>query len=211
MSEIYSELESWFSNQDEENWRSSLATIIERHQKLFRPIWHPLGFIHVKMAENTNGDTFRLHLWTAEYHHSDEQSSKIHDHMFDIRSRVVFGAVKNTNYEFVSNDSGSFRVAIVNYLRNSSRLEETGFFGDITEVNSTFLVAPAEYRVPAFNLHETSTFNSNLSLTVVHTSHAAKYNPRALLNRNAPLPPKRDPIPCDRELWSKLLERIFES
>jgi hypothetical protein len=71
------------------------------------------------------------------------------------------------------------------------------------------LQAPTKYVIPAFELHETSLFASDLALTVVHTTEPADYRPRAIFGRDSPLPPLRKPVPCDKSIWRGLLQKML--
>lgn len=209
MNEIHARLTSWFACQDDAQWQSQLADIINACEGSLTPVWHPLGFIHVKLSQGELKDTFRMHLWSSDHRDRDEQADKIHDHLFNVRSRVVFGSVRSARYRFIPKADGNYREVRVVYCPQDSSLRETNLYGDIEEIGVDVLQAPADYFVPMFELHDTSLFDSKTALTVVHTTEPAAYEPRAIFRRESPLPPVRTPVPCDKSLWSKLLRQML--
>lgn len=209
MDDIYSRLISWFSYSEKSNWASELADIVRSCEKSLVPVWHPLGFIHVKLAQGVLGDTFRMHLWSAQCRSADEQEDKIHDHLFNVKSRVVFGGVRNAQYRFIPRIDGGHREVRIKYGSNGVVLQEGNVFGDIEPVSADVLMAPAEYSISRMHLHETSIFASESALTVVHTTDPLNINPRAIFSRESPLPPVRSPMSCDRLFWRARLEKML--
>lgn len=210
MSDVYKQLRKWFLSTGDASSLLGLTKIIQENVNSFTPAWHPLGFIHTKLAQGSTGDTFRLHIWSSDHHDDQEQQDKIHDHRFHISSRVVFGSVGNTLYSFESDVKGSHRELRVDYQPRGSILRETGNFGSLTQVGTKVHVAPTKYNIAAFDLHETTPPLSGLSLTVVHTTEPInEYEPRAIFRRDTALPPYRPPVLCDRDLWRALLERML--
>jgi hypothetical protein len=92
MSNIVRRLRQWFAlpiGAPEE--RTQLADIIRSLEAALVPTWHPLGFIHVKLADGAADDTYRLHLWSPKHRDQDEQRDKVHDHLFTVTSKVIAG------------------------------------------------------------------------------------------------------------------------
>lgn len=209
MNEVHSQLLSWFASPLDAQSSHELASIIRSCEATLEPVWHPLGFIHVKLAQSEKNDSFRMHVWSRDYRDALEQADKVHDHLFDVRSRVVFGSIKNVRYRFTKRTDGSHREVRVTYAPNDVSLSDSKLYGDLEEVGADVLQAPVEYVVPRYELHETFLHASALALTVVHTTEPQQYRPRAIFRRNAPLTPSRRPVPCDRSLWQKLLEQML--
>lgn len=209
MHDIYSRLILWFASSQESEWSSELADIVRLCEKSLVPVWHPLGFIHVKIAQGPLGDTFRMHLWSSQYRNADEQTDKIHDHLFHVRSRVVYGGVRNVQYRFIPRINGGHREVRIKYGPTGVVLQEGNVFGDIEQVSSDIFMAPADYSISKTELHETSISSSNFALTVVHTTDPLNIEPRAIFSRESPLPPVRAPVPCDKVLWRSLLEKMI--
>ncbi len=209
MNEVYARLLSWFASPANAQSLHELANIIRSCEGCLEPVWHPLGFIHVKLAQNEIKDSFRMHVWSRHYGNALEQVDKVHDHLFDVRSRVVFGCIKNVRYRLTPRAGGSHREVRVEYGTNDVSLRDSSLYGDLEEVSADVLRAPVEYVVPKFELHETLLHASDLALTVVHTTEPDHYFPRAIFRRDSPLPALRRPVLCDRALWQKLLQQML--
>jgi hypothetical protein len=84
---------------------------------------HPLNFIAFK-SEDHRGRVLRLHLWNEALSFGQD-GFEVHDHVFDIESFVVEGAVRQTLYEAVSDPSGAWEVFRVSYSSGGSDLTAT--------------------------------------------------------------------------------------
>ena len=200
----------WFdSSTTASQCRTQLADIVRGIAGLLTPVWHPLGFIHVKLADTPDGVTYRLHLWSAEHRNLREQPDKIHDHLFNVTSRVVAGYVENIRYRFVAGELGDYRELRVDYQADYSRLIETGIVGRLHAIERKRIEPPRQYLVPRCELHETLAPDDGLALTVVRTSEPLNYKPRAILRRATPAPPDRTQLACSTELWRRLLAQLI--
>jgi hypothetical protein len=154
MDNIYSTLNNWFLRPINNNVQDEFAEILNPIIHQLNPTWHPLGFIHTKLAQGPMGDTFRMHVWSLDHNHKDEQIAKIHDHLFNVVSRIVFGDIENIVYEFEPDPNGNFRVLKVNYGPNESALIDTQIYGNVIQIRQECFSAPFEYNIPKFELHE---------------------------------------------------------
>lgn len=209
MLNIDQRLRSWFYSSDSDDSIAELGSIVRLLEDTLNPVWHPLGFIHTKLLAPSPTESFRLHLWLGDYQHEQEQIDKIHDHLFNVTSKVVCGSVTNLLYKFDANDEGEWRELRVRYQPESSSLYETGKLGHLRHLGEQKYTAPAQYRVSKFELHQTIPSRFQNTLTVVHTDAAEVYEPRAIFKKNSPTPLSRKPIPCDRDLWRKLLAELI--
>jgi hypothetical protein len=209
MNDVHARLTSWFASPVDAQWSSQLANIIRACEASLTPVWHPLGFIHVKLAQGEMKDTFRMHVWSSVHRDAREQGDKIHDHLFHVRSRVVFGSIKNIRYRFTPNAHGNHREVRIDYTYQDSSLRETNLYGDIEEISADVFRAPTEYVISTSELHETLLFASELAMTVVHTTEPADYRPRAIFRRDSPLPSVRTPVLCNKTLWHGLLQQML--
>lgn len=209
MTDIENRLREWFESPVINNDLTELARIVVALQDELLPVWHPLGFIHVKLAAPSADQTYRLHLWPSEHRHPDEQSDKVHDHLFNVCSKVVCGEVRNVRYSFLPSASGDWRELRVRYGKTQSEIYETGQRGSLLEIESNLISAPALYSVPRFELHETIPIRSRDALTVVRTDAAAVYEPRAIFRSTSPVPRARSPIRCEKNMWLSLLSQLI--
>ena len=210
MREPSDQLADWFdSSATAPQYRAQLADIVRRIERLLTPVWHPLGFMHAKLADTPAGETYRLHLWSAEHRNPGEQQDKIHDHLFNVTSRVVAGSIENIRYQFTPGRSGDYREFRVDYRSGYSRLIDTEIVGQLHVVERKRIRPPGKYLVPRCELHETRPPDEGLALTVVRTSDPLNYKPRAVFHHATPVLPRRVPIGCSRQLWQRLLSRLL--
>ncbi|MCP8463223.1 hypothetical protein NK553_04600 [Pseudomonas sp. ZM23] len=200
---------SWFEQPSTADDRRELAELVKPLLDSLQPVWHPLGFIHVRLATLSSHETIRLHLWPADQKHVAEQFDKVHDHLFNVASRVVSGEVTNIRYCFTPDDDGDWREVRVRYGEKQSELQETGLTGRLDALGSTQYCAPATYDVPRYELHETVLSGVSSALTVVRTDSASSYFPRAIFRRDSPLPPPRAPVACSQRQWRDLLGELI--
>ena len=210
MREPADQLAEWFDSfATASQYRTQLADIVRQVEGLLTPVWHPLGFMHVKLADTPTGETYRLHLWSAEHRNPGEQEDKVHDHLFNVTSRVVAGSVENVRYRFVAGKSGDYREFRVDYQSGYGRLIETEIVGQLHVVERKRIGPPGKHLVPRCELHETRPPEEGLALTVVRTSEPLNYRPRAIFHHTTPVLPDRVPLGCSRRLWRHLLAQLL--
>ncbi|MFS2213732.1 hypothetical protein ACCD08_04420 [Telluria sp. Tellsp104] len=201
-------LQTTFNSKNIVEIKTLLKQEIQKNPEIFRPNWHPLGFIHCKIAQNIDNDTFRLHVWPSDREATQPQEHKIHDHLFNIDSIVLVGAVENTEYEFVESDKFSdFRIIKVNYSPTGPLLYEDKKFGKLTKTKSEVINSGNSYHIARKTLHETSLKSLDTSITLVRTFSPSTYEPRVALPINSALPPIRPNIPFPLEEWLGLLDK----
>lgn len=174
------------------------------------PTWHPLGFVHSKLADNTCGETYRLHLWFANKKAMQPQEHKIHDHLFDVESIVLKGSVVSNEYDLAPvklNSLITHRTLRVNYAKNGPILYEDGATGQIVKKEQCTVNEGASYQIKRTVLHESSIYSSEIAITLVRTSNPLiTYNPRIVVPIDSALPPFRQPILFSKEDWLEILE-----
>jgi hypothetical protein len=134
------------------------------------PRVHPNGFIqldldhvadgwHASHHRGHSGGRTRLHIWNppgVTLPHQDTVN-EIHDHVFDMLSTVMIGALEQQLYEFVpGRDDGDIyeRYTAVYQKGADSRLQPTGERGVLELVESLTVKAGQSYTQPAFTLHD---------------------------------------------------------
>lgn len=151
------------------------------------PRVHPNGFIQLDLEPTEGWDKHaghsganrRLHIWNPPgivLPHQDTVN-EVHDHIFDMESTVIVGALEQRLYEFVIGGStawpslsrhGALGKSVpldhthelfraIYDQRSSSRLESVGVTGHLRCVLSTPVRAVQSYTQPAFTLHDTET------------------------------------------------------
>jgi hypothetical protein len=141
------------------------------------PRVHPNGFIQLDLGEveddwhkshkrGHSGAATRLHIWNPpgiELPHQGT-TNEIHDHVFDMRSTIVRGALEQRLYEFVTLDDlpddyePTHELYQAVYKKSGdSRLQSTGKKGAL-RLDRFFSVSQgSSYVQPAFTLHDTGT------------------------------------------------------
>jgi hypothetical protein len=84
---------------------------------------HPLNFVALK-SEDDMGRALRLHLWNDAFAFGQD-GFEVHDHVFDIDSFIVQGAVRQTLYEAIYDPSGAWEAFHVSYASGGSELTAT--------------------------------------------------------------------------------------
>lgn len=88
-----------------------------------RPLRHPLGFFAF-MGPAHQGVALRMHYW-PRYAEVLQPGFEIHDHQYDIESRVVSGALEQTTFELAVSEPLSHSVYSVHYDGGKSGLRKT--------------------------------------------------------------------------------------
>lgn len=83
--------------------------------------FHPLNFVAIR-AEDGRGLGLRLHLWDDQFAFG-QRGFEVHDHVFDLDSFVVRGAVRQTLYEVDSAEDGEYSAYEVQYEENAALLK----------------------------------------------------------------------------------------
>lgn len=133
---------------------------------------HPLGFHVVKVSSGP--DDLRLHFWKPGG--VDQPGYEIHDHIFDLESRVIEGAIRHRLYTAAADPKGPYAVYSVDYSGTESRLAKTDervlLYQELEEV----FTAGDTYSVKAGKLHdaEIEGFGSTaMTLVLTHKAGGA--------------------------------------
>lgn len=152
------------------------------------PRFHPNGFIQLNL--NKDGST-RFHVWPEPGCDLKKQESDntIHDHIFDMESRVLHGKLTNVAYEFnqisgihnPSLDDIMFEVYSATYPtpKEDSMLHKTGEIGMLDQIDRVTMISGSEYLFRAFQFHDS--IPHGLTATVMHKTRIHEgSNPRVL-------------------------------
>jgi hypothetical protein len=90
---------------------------------MVRPLRHPLGFFAF-MGPAHQGVALRMHYW-PRYAEVLQSGFEIHDHQYDIESRVISGALEQTIFELAVGEPVSHSVYLVHYDGLKSGLRKT--------------------------------------------------------------------------------------
>jgi len=154
---------------------SVLWEYCEEHGK--NPRVHPNGFIQLDIADvedgwdeskkrGHSGAAVRLHVWNPPGIELPRQKTvnEIHDHVFDMKSQVLVGRLKQSLYSFVLPPAGDDaeihrtheKWRAVYDKASSSRLEATGEIGRLQHQISFWIGPGQSYEQAAFTFHDST-------------------------------------------------------
>ncbi|MCA3149563.1 MAG: hypothetical protein ING77_00075 [Rhodocyclaceae bacterium] len=136
---------------------------------------HPLGFNVVKIE--TPPHALRLHLWKCSG--VEQPGFEVHDHVFDLKSRVIDGAIRHRAYRSVADPSGEHVFYRVEYGDQLSELSKTQERFTLQLVDEQVYRAGTSYSVNAFDLHDAEMVEGISAVTLVLTTHVGG-NPRTV-------------------------------
>lgn len=155
------------------------------------PRVHPNGFIQLDLEpvegswgeskkRGHSGASTRLHIWNPPEMLLPHQETvnEIHDHVFDMESRVIKGILTQQLYWFVIGsihpDTHEIYRAVYDKASNS-RLEPSGIQGTLITANREVVLAGRSYTQPAFSLHDSQASGTVVTLmtkTEIHEGDA---------------------------------------
>lgn len=153
----------------------------------FKPRFHPNGFIQLNL--NKNGST-RLHVWPEPDSGLKKQESDntIHDHIFDMESRILCGKLTNVVYGWQGVDAirnpdivtRLFEVYQADYPtpKEDSFLHKTNKMGFLNQIDRVTMTRGSEYALSAWQYHDS--ISQELTATVMHKTNIYGGNPRVL-------------------------------
>ena len=156
---------------------SKLAEELVTRLPSTRPMWHPLGFVSTTLFNYQTG-TLKLHLWPQGERRSKIPDWPIHDHSFHISSRILLGEVGSLNYSIT--EGTTFRRYSVTYVGEDSELRPTEQLVDCMESARAVMKAGSRYELPCGTYHENVVPTTELALTLVFKSRAAKSPPNVI-------------------------------
>lgn len=128
---------------------------------------HPLGF---KVARLNQGClSLRLHLWSGPK--SEQLGFEVHDHMFDLESLVLRGALHQRRFAMIADPQGDCVIYAVTYSSESSSLRKSEDFVRLECLSNERFTAGDLYKVKAGELHATTLdgVESAITLVLTHT------------------------------------------
>lgn len=127
---------------------------------------HPLGFLHYDLGRR-DVDQFRLHIWPEVDRIAQDAAAMVHDHVFDLESRVIVGCVTNHVYEVKAAADGACAMYSVTYQGSESRMTRSeGLFRAIS-ISSGEHPAGAQYRLTAGTFHRSDVAPKTFCATLV--------------------------------------------
>jgi len=171
--------------------------------------WHPLGFVVCTLFVDGPLKA-RLHVWPVDGARSQGSSCQIHDHVFDLTSRVLLGCIENIEY---ANDprGGTHARYAVEYKNDVSILERTGDTVNLSLSRATLHEQGSQYRVAAGQLHQSRRAGLMPAVTALVTRDVSGNAPTVIGPLDGPVRHEyRRSVLTNSEL-EKVLTGILES
>ncbi|MCY7860538.1 hypothetical protein [Bacillus haynesii] len=134
--------------------------------------WHPLGFVHSKIASIPNLGDLRLHVWPALKRKTQKPEMPIHDHVFKINSFILFGEIKNHIYKVTNTESHGkkYRIYMADYVENKSILSPTNQIVNCELQDSKVYSSGNYYVIEKDTLHQSEVQEGQFAATLVVTT-----------------------------------------
>src|SRR5229473_8133591 len=156
-----------------------LASVFET-ASLVEATWHPLGFMRLKLASTPQG-TLRIHIWPAKDREFQSPLWNIHDHLFDVHSLILCGALENRRFAVRSDDTrATNRLYRVSYGENHSHLQATANSVSCRQLSSDQYSALDSYEISRGEFHASVVKEGILAATIVVTSNHSERPPTVL-------------------------------
>lgn len=148
------------------------------------PRVHPNGFIQLDISKDKAWS--RLHVWQNALDLGQDSESPVHDHIFDMQSRIYRGSLTQLRYDFDLGHWGdpTHEIFMADYLgKSESVLKATGVKGNLTidRLNCEARGEGEFYVQPAFTFHDTQPGRTPLVTIMTKSRIYDGFEPRVLV------------------------------
>lgn len=149
-------------------------------------VWHPTGFLVLTLLRSQGG-TLRLHLWPERAREHGTPCWPVHDHVWDLRSHVLCGAVESHRYAVVDDPHGDAVLYAVRYgAGRSSHMHRSERRVSVWPDVPRRIAAGERYEVPAGEFHASRVSAGELAATLAITRTTARAWPWVVGTVDAP-------------------------
>jgi hypothetical protein len=142
---------------------------------------HPLGFLYASEAVS-DGMNLRYHLWPEAWHVPDTQTgSEIHDHVYELNSLVLGGALRHETFEAAPDQDGDCELLEVAYSGEESSLRRTGARVVLRRLTDDVHGAGTAYRLPPGIIHRASAVAAPAATLVLTVGQSPAPVPRVVI------------------------------
>lgn len=181
---------------------------VSDNPKMVEATWHPLGFVRLKLTSSVQG-SLRIHVWPETERRSQVPVWNIHDHLFDLRSFVLCGVVRNHRFEVrPDKTSATHRLYQVSYCKRQSRLHATTAEVSCHHISADVYSALESYSVYGEEFHASVVEKNILTATIVITSNHSRRAPNVLGDLSAGKLYAYDRRPCSPSDIAKLMDQV---
>lgn len=150
---------------------------------------HPLGFFYA-VEKLDDSATLRYHLWPENWSvPPDQMNGEIHDHIFELNSVVLSGAMRHETFSFVPSNKGNREILRVVYSGETSKLRRSGERGELKDISNEIYQPGTVYRVPAGTIHRAEALKSPAATLVLAISESNPPDPRVIIEYGHSIPP----------------------
>jgi predicted metal-dependent enzyme (double-stranded beta helix superfamily) len=137
---------------------------------------HPLGFVHVLLCREDRY-ALRLHVWPDHDRYEQQPYWPIHNHKFDLISRLITGSLTNRSYrvEQTRHETG-FQLYDVRYEIGKSIMSPSGMHVEVVASGSEHVRAPHVYSISAGTFHDTYVAVGDFTATLILTKDCLPEN-----------------------------------
>src|ERR1035438_8940815 len=133
---------------------------------------HPLGFVHVALGRE-NDYAFRLHVWPDLARYEQQPYWPLHNHKFDLISRVLAGSLTNREYKVEQTcERTPYQLYDVAYRIGSSIMSRSEVRVNVEACGLEHLTAPSVYSIRAGTFHDTRVPLNVFTATLVVTRNS---------------------------------------
>ena len=131
---------------------------------------HPVGFLQVPLMFDyerlPSGDKYFLNIWKPVFVRPSNDR-RLHDHVFNLRSRILWGAIENHVFEVIDHARGSHKIMQADYSGGAkSRLVDTGRRVDFRLADRQSYRQGEEYTFPIATFHD-SVLLEDFAITLI--------------------------------------------
>ncbi len=112
---------------------------------------HPNGFLQFRLADaaDKRNTPCLLHIWSDQIKRRGEERFQVHDHPFQIDSRILVGSLINQIYNVESDSNGEYRLFVGDGIGQLSRTEDRVSCAlakeEIVSAGETYHIAKGEF------------------------------------------------------------------
>ena len=143
---------------------------------------HPLGFIHFDVGSMGEGISvpLRFHVWTGMSLAWSDPLGKSHDHVWNLTSLVVAGALTDSALVFEEAAQGNERIVEIVYSEDGNQAESNGQRVVSREISKQLVEAGSVYRVSANAFHRTDIVELPTATLVIARPGSPAARPRII-------------------------------
>jgi hypothetical protein len=146
----------------------------------FTAVWHPVGFIHVNLAESERAN-LRLHLWVPIPEEFRGLGWQIHDHTWSLTSYVICGSITNSIYSVhTASKMPTHRIYEVKYDGRINYLESTDVLITYKTEEEEVLTRGDIYTIQPRVFHSSDSDLAIVGATLVLSEKTGEKNPRVI-------------------------------